>query len=775
VRALRRLGLLPAAGAAWLAALLLTSAPSAAGWVAATGLLLGAAGVGVRLRRGPGVRGALPIAAVPAAVGAVALAVLGQVPLRSPDLPTATPLAVVLRVEGVSSTSTNDAGGGLTQRLLLNAVLVHAVVDGRQVDSDAPVLAFPDAMPAAARAPGALVSATAVLTRADAGEDVAYRLSVHGRIRVVAPPDAVQGAAGRLRAGFATIARTLPGDGGALLPGLAIGDTSRVPQTLKAAMKASSLSHLTAVSGANCAVVTIAVFTLAGLLRLPRAVRVLAAVLALVGFVVLVTPQPSVLRSAAMALLALGCIAAGRTAAGLPALGVAVLVLLVPDPWLGRDPGFALSVLATAGLLALTRPIAARLARVLPDRLALLLAVPIAAQVACQPVLILLQPSIPVFGVAANLLAEPAAPLATILGLVACLAAPVLPPVAATLAAVGWVPAAWIAAVARCCAGLPAMPWLPGVGGAALVALLVVAAAVALDARRREGSRAIATGVVVLAGIGIVGGWAGNGLGRLARPADWEIAACDIGQGDGLVLNGGGGHFLVVDTGRRPAPMTACLAALGVGRVDLLVLTHWDADHVGAARALVGRVTTAFVGPRDGPAADELRTALGAGGARVEQVHRGQHARVGRLRLDVLWPPDPLGAIEPGNPASITLLVHGRLTSLFTGDLGEEAQDAVLAAGPLPHVDVVKVAHHGSADQSPAFYRAADAQVGLVSVGSDNDYGHPTARALRILASVGTQPFRTDQDGLLLVTATPAGVSVWSEHPVTAAVWRPAK
>lgn len=248
-----------------------------------------------------------------------------------------------------------------------------------------------------------------------------------------------------------------------------------------------------------------------------------------------------------------------------------------------------------------------------------------------------------------------------------------------------------------------------------------------------------------------------------------------MGQGDGLVLNGGGGHYLVVDTGRRPAPLTACLAELGVGHVDLLVLTHWDADHVGAARALVGRVTSVFVGPRDGPAADALRNALAGGGGQVQQVHRGEHARVGRLALDVLWPPDPLGAIEPGNPASITLLVRGRLTSLFTGDLGEDAQNALLAAGALPRVDVMKVAHHGSADQSPAFYRAAAAEVGLVSVGRENEYGHPTARALRILAAVRTQPFRTDQDGLLLVSSTPAGVSVWSEHPVTAAVWQPAK
>jgi competence protein ComEC len=157
----------------------------------------------------------------------------------------------------------------------------------------------------------------------------------------------------------------------------------------------------------------------------------------------------------------------------------------------------------------------------------------------------------------------------------------------------------------------------------------------------------------------------------------------------------------------------------------------------------------------------------------VQQVHRGERLRVGRIVLDVLWPTDPLGPLGTGNPASITLLATGRLRSLLTGDLGEDAQNALLAAGPLPHVDVVKVAHHGSADQSPAFYAAAGASVGLISCGLHNDYGHPTARLLRILRSDGVQPFRTDQDGLLLVTADAGAARVWSERPVTAAVWTP--
>jgi competence protein ComEC len=180
------------------------------------------------------------------------------------------------------------------------------------------------------------------------------------------------------------------------------------------------------------------------------------------------------------------------------------------------------------------------------------------------------------------------------------------------------------------------------------------------------------------------------------------------------------------------------------------------------------------VGPSDGPAADQLRAAMGANGARVLQVHRGERTSVGRLRIDVLWPPAVQGDLETGNPSSITLLVTGRLRSLFTGDLGEDAQNDLLAAGPLPTADVIKVAHHGSADQSPEFYAALGASVGLISCGAGNDYHHPTSRLLRILLADGIQPARTDEDGLLLVAPDAGrGLRLWTERPLTAAVWTP--
>ncbi|GAA4744823.1 hypothetical protein GCM10025783_15740 [Amnibacterium soli] len=765
-----RSGLLLPAAATWAAALLGTALPRLAAPGAVLALAAGAVLAVRAVRRSA--RGRVLLAAGALVCAAVLLAAAaGDVRRHPAALPMGRAVVVEVRVDSTGASGGNDFTGGLASRTLLRGAVVG--VAGAPVE--VPVTLFAEG-PVRAQ-PGAVVRVR-VRLHATAPPDAAAAVgSVLGRAVLVRPPPPAQRVAASLRTGLVERTARLRGDGAALLPGLAVGDTSRVGSDLRQAMRDASLTHLTAVSGANCAVVTVAVFALGAALRLPHGLRIVSAGAALAGFVVLVTPQPSVVRAAAMAAVALLCALRGGRAAGPPALAVAVLVLLVLDPWLGWSAGFVLSAAATAGLLLLAVPLADRLARVLPRRLALVLAVPIAAQAACQPVLILLQPGIPVFGVVANLLAEPAAPLVTVLGLLACLLGPIAPPLAWIAAALGWLPAAWIGLVARTVARFPQLGWPIGIAGAALAALLLVAGVLMLARTAPRRMRVAGAVTTVLAVLVLAGTAVGGTAGRIAgTPGDWTVAACDVGQGDGLVLNGGGGRYAVVDTGREDAPIAACLGRLGVSRVDLLVLTHWDADHVGAAASLAGRVRTTFVGPVDRPAAAATVAALRRGGSAIRQVHRGDAAQLGRLRLDVLWPPDPLGAIEAGNAASVTLHVTGGgASALLTGDLGEEAQNALLAAGPLPGVDVVKVAHHGSADQSPAFYAAAGAVFGVISVGAGNDYGHPTRRLLGILRATGTRAVRTDQDGLVLVSWRDGRIRVWSERPVTAAVWVPAK
>jgi competence protein ComEC len=258
---------------------------------------------------------------------------------------------------------------------------------------------------------------------------------------------------------------------------------------------------------------------------------------------------------------------------------------------------------------------------------------------------------------------------------------------------------------------------------------------------------------------------------ELARPSDWQIAACDIGQGDAVLVRSGG-RIALIDTGPDPATMNRCLDILGIGRIDLLVLTHYDLDHVGGAPAVFGRVDLAIIGPASDAHDAGLAGQLRDSGAEVDQVSRGDAGRLGEFRWDVLWPPTRLGGIQPGNDASVTLEFSGVgtcgtgcLSSLFLGDLGEEPQARMLAANRLlGAVDVVKVAHHGSADQNGRLYDRVRASVGIIGVGQGNSYGHPTDLLLSMLAKAGTVATRTDRDGMILVSPRSDGsISVWTE------------
>jgi len=754
------LRLLAPACAAWLAAGVVVALPGAALGVAVVLWLLGAAPL-VFLRRSRWA-GLLAVCCVAAALCATVIAV--QHPARQPP-------ALVAAAEAgrqVTVRVASDVGLGPQQQGPWRGTLVSAGANSTRL----PVLVFggPPADPVGIGATLELGGTLAVTAPED---DAAFLLFANGASEVVVPPPWYLDWANGMRARFRSAASELPGDGGALLPGLAIGDTSAVDETLDSAMKASSLSHLTAVSGANCAIVIGLIMLAGGALGLSRGWRVVASITVLIGFVVLVTPEPSVVRAAAMAILVLLALMTGRPVRGMPVLSLAVLVLLVSDPWLSRDYGFILSVLATGGLLLLAGPLARLLARWMPLALATVLAVPIAAQLACQPVLILLAPSIPVFGVFANLLAEPAAPIATVVGLLACLALVIAPPVGELLARVAWLPSAWISAVARYFGGLPgALPWLPGALGALLLAAVTalgLAAALGGGSGRWRRWCALLAALLLVGHLGASAGIRVHEL--LTRPGDWQIAACDIGQGDAVLVRSAG-ELALIDTGPDPEPLAACLDELGVGRVDLLVLTHYDLDHVGGVAAILGRADRVLVGPSGETADDEIVAALRRGGARVEQASRGLSGLLGDLRWNVLWPRARLGGVEPGNDASVAMTFEpvgacaaGCLSSLFLGDLGERPQALMIAAGGIPNVDVVKVSHHGSADQSERTYELARATVGVIGVGAENGYGHPSESLLDLLAAVRTTPVRTDRQGMILLSpGESAGeVAVWTQ------------
>jgi competence protein ComEC len=797
------LRLLAPAGFAWLVAWLAVAAPdaglpswtaAAVCWAAAV-VALGALGLTVRVHSARSARGAVPtvtagshwsgaatvggrvpraeftrwaataltlLAAggVVATAGAAALETRTASPLAAAAAEFRTALLVVELTGAPRAVSAPWGDSGEHPQLRVEGRAV--AVDGRRV-ATVPVIAMVSA-PRSELQLGTRLTFDARVSALPAAEQHGFRLRPTGDAAITAPPSWLAWSAG-LRTGFAEAAAALGGDGGALVPGLAIGDTSAVNTGLDAAMKASSLSHLTAVSGANCAIITAAAFGLAALLRLRRVVRVIVAVAALVGFIVLVTPEASVVRAGAMALVVLIAVSAGRPGGGVAALCLAVLVLLCVDPWYARDYGFALSVCATAGLLLLAGPLARTLARVMPAPLAMVLGVPLAAQLACQPVLVLLDPGLALYGVPANLLAAPAAPIGTVVGLVGCLLLPLLPSVGFACLQLAWVPASWIALVAHAAAAMPfgRLPWLPDSPGAVLLAACT--AIVLWLTLGRRGSRRLRAGagavlVVALAvPIGVLAG--APAIGAVTRPGDWSVAMCDIGQGDAVFLQSAG-RIALIDAGPDVAALERCRSFLGIDRIDLLVLTHFDADHVGGVGAVFGRVGTVIHGPLDGPRSGRVLAPLSAAGAETVEVTAGHRGTLGDARWRVLW---PRPGIAPGNDASVVLEVDAPgYSGVFLGDLGEEAQLRVLADGQVSRVDLVKVAHHGSADQSERLYERLGATVGIIGVGADNGYGHPTDRLLELMRATGTAVVRTDRSGTSLLVLERDGFRLWSER-----------
>lgn len=742
----------------WTATALLVAAPEAALAVAVLLWALGAVAVVLALRwRWVAT---IALACIAAALCSTAIAVLA--PARQPEW-------VVAAVE---------SGRALDARLVPTEGVTPGIrswearlvaLDGLSLDT--PVVVFGGAAEGPLE-PGSEVGARVDLELTEAGDRAAFLVFPVEQVSLERAPPESTAWSNSLRAGFRAASAHLPGAGGELLAGLAIGDTSLVSEQLDDAMKASSLSHLTAVSGANCAIVVGLVMLVGGALGLPRLARVVASLVVLAAFVVLVTPEPSVQRAAVMAGVVLVLVALGRPVRGVPVLALAVMGLLVVDPWLARSYGFVLSVLATAGLLLVAAPLARTLERFLPRWLALVVAVPAAAQLACQPVLILLDATIPTYGVAANILAAPAAPLATVIGLAACALLPVLPPLGAALCAIAWAPAAWIGSVALVAAELPAsrIPWIEGPGGALVLVTLSGAAVVAVVAVGRWRTRAVfvlLTAVIAYAAItGTI-----RALDSWTRPADWQYAACDVGQGDAMVVRSTG-QVALVDTGADPELVRACLDDLGISRVDLLVLTHFDHDHAGGSAAVVGRTDRVLAGPTGSAEDEALLASFEAAGAQVDRVARGEQGLLGDLRWTVLWPP-VRGAPEPGNDASVTVgfegvgaCPRGCLSSLFLGDLGEEAQRSLMRLGGIGAVDVVKVSHHGSADQSAELYGLLRATAGLIGVGEGNGYGHPTPALLELLEAAGTTPFRTDTGGLIMLApgGGPGAVVSWMQR-----------
>ncbi|CAB4925709.1 unannotated protein [freshwater metagenome] len=544
------------------------------------------------------------------------------------------------------------------------------------------------------------------------------------------------------------------GDAGALIPGMVLGDTSKQSVIFKADMKRSGLTHLVAVSGANFAIVS--AFVLWAMQFFIRSIRwrLGATAIFLASFIALVRPSPSVLRAAAMAAVLLVAKGSRRPSDSLPALGFAIAAVVIGDPWQARDAGFALSVLATAGLLLFAPKIIAWLSKYLPKLISEALAPPIAATLFCSPVLIAIAGYLAPMSVIANLLAAPAVAPITIIGFIAALISPIAPFVTRILIWIIHFPAAFITWIAHWAAQFPVLK----MSSAILIGLLISLwfARTLLQAHWKKNVAIVLCFILFFTWITK---WPGS---------HWNVANCDIGQGDSSVINLGNHRGIVIDVGPDAALEDACLKALGIREIPLLILSHFHADHVEGLPGLLKRrsVGQVWVSNNTDPIFESTRVQSWLKGIKVQVVTRGMQSSVSNISIKVLWPLTTTQqfASNPGdgssiNNSSIAAIISSPDFSLFAaGDLEPPVQELLRA--DVSHVDVYKVCHHGSKYQDPELMAILSPAIAMISVGAGNTYGHPAPQTVAALTRLGAKVVRTDTDGAIAIAAKKHRLSI---------------
>jgi len=597
----------------------------------------------------------------------------------------------------------------------------------------------------------------------------------------------------RHRAAVQARADRLYGPRGGLVSALVLARREGLAPGTRTAFARTGIAHLLAISGFHVGVVAGLLLALARSAGTDgrRAVGVAAAgcwaYVAFLGF-------PEAACRAALILTLVGLAGArGRPSARWAPLGTALLLLVVADPLRVSSVGVQLSFLGAAGLLGWSRPLERRLRGALRRGVAALpvrprrpgaskpgpvqrvascvegstgpLAAGIAATAATLPVVAWHFEEVSLVGIPATLLASPLVALALPGALLTLILEPVLPGVAHFLAGgVDVVLAVLVEGTTRVARWDGASAWVPRVW---TLAALLGATLAGVWARRR-GLRAPARRLVAgMGALALVAAWPvlGTAVGR----GHLEIRMLDVGQGDAVLLRTPRGRWILVDAGPpptgRPGPVVEALVGAGVGRLELLVLTHPDADHLGEAAAILERIPVGSVLDPGLPVGktgyeEVLEAALEADVPWRAATTAPPGWTVDGVRLRILHPRGPWeepDTVEANDASVVLLLEYGAFEVLLPGDAPVRVERSVLEELPTG-LEVLKAGHHGSRTSTDSLLVARTRpRLALVSAGRGNRYGHPAPEVVARLEGAGVRILRTDRHGTVRIQARADG------------------
>ena len=616
---------------------------------------------------------------------------------------------------------------------------------------------------------------TGKLSQAEKIRGVVAKLTVTGEVEVIKTPPNYQFFASKFRLKLHQTLDVFPQKPAGLVPGLALGDVSNLDPTLAKQMKAAGLTHLTAVSGSNVTLLIALILAFGRKLKLAHKTNYYISLIGLAAFVVLVRPQPSVLRASVMGVIMVLALLSKSPRSAIPALIGSVVALLFIDPWLSISYGFALSVFATGGLLLWANSLIQTFDRVFPRRiphwLVLGLVVTVSAQIAVFPILVSLGSPISLGSLPANLISVPLAGPTMIFGLLAALMANVISPLANFFAFLAIACAQGIVICAEVFSRQSwlLIPWPKGIAGTVLAIFVIVLGvrsklfwAKLVDGQKQVVVICWLTFVLLLwqRPLTVLTGWV---------PPNWQVASCDVGQGDATVIRIAKHEAILIDVGGNPELIDKCLTDLKINRLALLLLTHFHADHVVG---LPGAISDRSVGQiRISPLLDPPLTTKFVNQVLTENhiqpsiLAYPDYLKVGSIELFCIWPKrkTDFDSNTPNNASVSVLIKTSDLTVLLPGDIEPIAQEAILKLIPDPSAIVVKVPHHGSRYQSMDFAKATKAKLAIISVGQGNKYGHPAKDTIYLYESIGAKVMRTDERGSIAIWLAGDKINIKSE------------
>ncbi|MEN6429541.1 MAG: DNA internalization-related competence protein ComEC/Rec2 [Coriobacteriales bacterium] len=582
----------------------------------------------------------------------------------------------------------------------------------------------------------------------------------------------VPGGLYRWRAEAARRLEVVPGEPGALLRGIVLGDRRLLDGTaVDEDFRVLGLSHVVAVSGSHLAVVCALVLVLGHATGAPRKLVVAVVVAVACAYTVLSGLALSAIRSCVM--LTAGALAgsAGVRQDGVSALALGVSAMVLWQPWSVFDVGFALSVAAVGGLLVFGDLGVAWVREALPHALgkpATLVGTSLVAQVSTLPIVTSTFGMLSLAAPVANVAIVPAGEAALCVGLAGAAIGGVWPQLGTVAIRLAGALLGYACEAASLLARMPAAAVSMGGLGAVWTAI-GVAGVVALWAWWPRPSRTYARaalGAVLLVTVLVAVGPRG--------PATCRVVVMDVGQGDAILVQDGE-HSMLVDTGADAGVLRQALARNGVRRLDSVILTHDHDDHTGGFDGLVGVVRVGWVGRPDVAEAgfDRVRETIPRisprGKVRMRELAAGQSWPLGDSVVRVLWPPSEASGLSTNDTSVVLEVQSGSVEVVLTGDAEQSAQTGMAEAGTLRRVEVLKVPHHGSTNGlGQEGCREWSPRVAIISVGAGNDFGHPASSTLDMLRRQGVRIYRTDVNGDVVVEVTHRGFRVRSTKPRSA-------